>query len=108
MNEFDAAVMKSIWNKVKDILDKLTCEACKVSVFVINQNTVHTNIFSAALVEFSFDRKIFLPNFEKAIGKVLTIKICLLLWCMRLVLLSHTSKFHAYREYICSFCHRFS
>ena len=45
MNEFDAAVMKSVWNKVKDILDKLTCEACKVSGFEINQDTVYTNIF---------------------------------------------------------------
>ena len=44
VNDFDAAVMKSVWDKVKDILDKLTCEACKVSRVVINQDTVRINV----------------------------------------------------------------
>ena len=63
MNDFDAAVMKSVWDKVKDILDKLTCEACKVSRVVMNQDTVRINMFPVALVESPCDRKVSCPEF---------------------------------------------
>ena len=63
VNDFDAAVMKSVWDKVKDILDKLTCEACKVSRVVINQDSMH--MFPVTHVG-----KIFCPEFRKRSGDV--------------------------------------